>query len=72
MVYVPPITIIVSLGRLTFPADVEMVNDPKPCRTCVCVKELPFKTDVSISLTKSFRLDLNFRFQVEIECIAHL
>jgi enamine deaminase RidA (YjgF/YER057c/UK114 family) len=62
----------VCFGRLTFPEDVEMVNDPKPCRTCVCVKELPFKTDVSPSLTKSFKLDLNFRFQVEIECIAHL
>jgi hypothetical protein len=49
-----------------------MVNDPKPCRTCVCVKELPFKTDVSTSLAKSFKLDLNFCFQVEIECIAHL
>jgi len=26
----------------------EMIHDPKPARTCVCVKELPFKTDVEI------------------------
>jgi enamine deaminase RidA (YjgF/YER057c/UK114 family) len=51
--------------------DVEMVPDPKPCRTCVCVKELPFKTDVSTSATKRSKAFLKFRFQVEIECIAH-
>lgn len=51
--------------------DVEMVSDPKPCRTCVCVKELPFKTDVSANLTKGGELGLKFYFQVEIECIAH-
>ena len=28
----------------------DIIADPKPARTCVCVKELPFKTDVSISL----------------------
>ena len=30
-----------DLGR-----DLEVIPDPKPARTCVCVKELPFKTDV--------------------------
>jgi hypothetical protein len=29
--------------------DVEMINDPKPARTCVCVAELPFRTDVPIT-----------------------
>jgi 2-iminobutanoate/2-iminopropanoate deaminase len=27
---------------------VEMVQDPKPARTCVAVRELPFGTDVSV------------------------
>ncbi|KAJ9611358.1 hypothetical protein H2200_004542 [Cladophialophora chaetospira] len=27
---------------------VKIIPDPKPARTCVCVKELPFKTDVEI------------------------
>ncbi|KAI9729262.1 MAG: hypothetical protein M1834_006932 [Cirrosporium novae-zelandiae] len=26
-------------------------QEPKPCRTCVAVKELPYKTDVEIELT---------------------
>jgi len=38
---------------LTPVTDAEMVPDPKPCRTCVCVKELPFKTDVSTKPNKS-------------------
>jgi len=29
-------------------AFLEIVPDPKPCRTCVAVKELPMKTDVEI------------------------
>lgn len=28
----------------------EIIEDPKPARSCVCVKELPFKTDVSTVL----------------------
>ena len=32
----------------------EIINDPKPARTCVCVKELPFKTDVSSVLPTLF------------------
>ncbi|KIW69568.1 hypothetical protein PV04_05438 [Phialophora macrospora] len=31
-------------------AYLEVVPDPKPARTCVCVKELPFKTDVEIEV----------------------
>ena len=57
--------------RLTKFPDGEMVPDPKPCRTCVCVKELPFKTDVSANPTKMIKPFLIVRFQVEIECIAH-
>jgi hypothetical protein len=60
-----------SPDRLTITTDVEIVSDPKPCRTCVCVKELPFKTDVSTNHHKDVELGLTFRFQVEIECIAH-
>jgi hypothetical protein len=26
--------------------DLEMIHEPRPARTCVCVAELPFKTDV--------------------------
>ncbi|KIX92288.1 uncharacterized protein Z520_12034 [Fonsecaea multimorphosa CBS 102226] len=29
-------------------AFLKIIPDPKPARTCVCVKELPFKTDVEI------------------------
>lgn len=32
----------------------EIIGDPKPARTCVCVKELPFKTDVSGTLSPWF------------------
>ena len=28
------------------PLDLELIPDPKPARTCVAVKELPFGTDV--------------------------
>lgn len=34
----------------------EIVQDPKPARSCVCVKELPFKTDVSIQLVSFCRV----------------
>ena len=52
--------------------DLQIIPDPKPARTCVCVKELPFKTDVGPTTAfLSTVADTNGE-QVEIEVIAAL
>ena len=73
--HTPVITAIANMilvGRLTFPQIWRWSMIQSPVARAFASKSYPLRRDVSTSLTKRLKLDLNSRFQVEIECIAHL
>ncbi|KIX07594.1 uncharacterized protein Z518_02247 [Rhinocladiella mackenziei CBS 650.93] len=47
-------------------AFLKTIPDPKPARTCVCVKELPFKTDNRLKLNASHICEGTSRIEANI------